>query len=443
MISIRDILLLAWREIWSTLRHPAFWFALLGVPVILLVIGLLAMQVDRVDLPFSDDPPLVVVDTTGVLGEEVVERLRKRRWNIESGDLSDVALVREQVSSGDVWGLLLLDEQTLTIGRVMLERVEEPRRLYARQVQDAVLMTVVAEAQDVDPLTLVGAAQQANLVHVLLEDRVDPEKDRLDWLAALTLGSGLAMLLPVGLLGAVISQGMRRDRRSGFSTLLVCATRAENALAGQILGGLVLGVGQGLVFGATFAVYTVMTATGTQLARGADPMEAVLTVVGIEGMGGLIESGLAQLDLQMSAGDLVVPAIVYCLLAVLGVFNYAAWGMAAALGTSSNEEETDAVRQARVLAMMAVIYPAMFLGYLALADPTGWIAVWGQLVPVLFTAVVWGRYLAGVADVWSLLLVVGHVGVSMALIRWVARAYVTGETLWELGRRQVRRWRAN
>jgi hypothetical protein len=442
VISIRDILLLAWREIWSTLRHPAFWFALMGVPVILLVIGVLAMNVDRVDLPFSDDPPVVVMDATGVLSEAVVERLRKRGWNVDPGDVAEVTAVREQVSSGDVWGLILLDDQTLNVGRMTLERVEEPRRRYALEIEDAVLMAVVTASGDAELATLAGAAAEASLVHVRLDDQIDPEKDRLYWLAALTLASGLVMLFPVGLLGAVISQGMRRDRRSGFSTLLVCATRAENALAGQILGGLVLGLVQGVVFGATFAVYTVMTAASSQVSRGAGPMEAVMTVAGGEGVTGLIESGLAQLDLQLSAGDLVVPAITYCLLAVLGVFNYAAWGMAAALGTSSSEEETDAVRQARVLAMMAVIYPAMFLGYLALADPTGWVAAWGQLVPVLFTAVVWGRYLAGVADFWSILLVAGHIGVSVALIRSVARAYVTGETLWELGRRHLRHWRA-
>jgi len=139
--------------------------------------------------------------------------------------------------------------------------------------------------------------------------------------------------------------------------------------------------------------------------------------------------------------DLLLALGLYILLGLIGTLNYVAWGMAGAVGGSSNEGETDATRNARLFFVMGLVYPAMIVGYFALLDPGGTLASWSQCVPVLFAIVVWGKYLHGVLDAWAFLAVAVHLLWSLWLVHLVARTYVTSETLWEFGRRRIARAR--
>ncbi len=437
MISVRDILLLAWREIWTTMRHPVFWLVLIGLPTIMIGVGWMVGQAEEATLPFTDNPPLLVIDGTGQLETTVRKQLRRRRWAVEARRPDELSEAREEVRLGDATALIRLNDDTILSGRVVLETIDEPGNM-ADAVSDAVLLAVAPHLTAEAGQSIAALTSGDAVIHVTVEDKRDPGETEKDALTLFTLASGMVLLFPAVILGGVVSQGMRRDRRSGFSTLLVCATRPENAIAGQILGGLVLGLIQLALLSASFTVFGLMLASTEPSAQA--EMADIVTTADTDLLV-LVEARLGEFSPDLTLADLVVPALVYLFLAGLGTLSYMAWGIAASVGASSNEEETDAVKQGRAIATLGLVYPSMFLAYMALLDPSGALAGWGQLVPLVFPVMVWGRYLHGVANFWSLAAVVAHFLVSIALVRLVARTYVTGETLWELARRQWTRWR--
>jgi hypothetical protein len=437
VISVHAILILAWREIWTTLRYPAFWLAVLGLPAIMVGLAWMMNMAEEATLPFIDKPPVVVIDTTGVLADAVEDRLGTRRRTVEIRPVDDLGAARKDVRQGEVAAVILLGPDTISSGRVIVEGIEPPSERTTRAIADAVLLAVVPHLPDGGAEGLARLTGDEPLIHVALQDTRDQEAAMADTLTAVSLGSGMLLLLPVALFGSLMAQGMSRDRTSGFSTLLVCATRAENALAGQLVGGICLGFLQAAVMSGSLALFAlIVVVTRSRRSPAADA-----AVASEEIWLDPIEDALSTLNLELSVADLGLPILVYVILGVLGTLSYVAWAMAATVGASSNEEETDAVKQARALATLGLVYPSMLLSYLALLDPAGSLAAWGQLIPMMFAIMVWGRYLHGVADLGSAVAVIGHVVVSLALIRIVARSFVTGETIWELFQRKWTHWR--
>lgn len=375
--------------VFGTVAGPLFMIAAFAVPI--------ALEL-RED---AQERAIAIMDRTGVLYERVASRLGES-LDVERVDFSEgaAAMLDSRIEDGDISGLLVLDEGTLSSGRAVYRGLERPgtlRTVWIRQaVIESALEVRLLEVADAEGLRLLLDGGEVDFQTL---DGEEGDEDART--AALIAGfaGGFVLYMTLLLYGIQVMRAVLEEKTTRIVEIIISVVHPWQLMLGKILGVGAVGL--------------------TQLGIWALSGALLLTF----GLPYLLASRPELLELQNAlefvpqAGALVLFLVFF----VLGYFLYSSLYAAVAAMCSSDEE----AQQTQIPVTILLIIPMMVLGPI-IQNPHGPLGLWLSLVPFFSPILMFPRFMAG-APLWqvgvSLLLMV----LTIVVVAWVAgRIYRVG-----------------
>lgn len=398
------------RQVWVVLRREyvervktkGFIIGTLALPLVLIVLMgvniFLAVQFSQ------SEREVVLVDLTGVMGEQVTELLGQVGYEIElAGPRADLEELDRQVVEEELEAYVVLDDLTASEGAFDYRSLEAPGgtrvALFEGAVGEVALENYLAGTSGADGLrTLIGGGQ---LEFESLLDVEDPEEAEAARVTGIATGIGGAMFLYITMLlyGAFVLRSVLDEKRNRVVEVVVSSISPWRLLLGKVLGVGSMGLTQMGIWAGCAGVLLLVAA----------PM---------------ITTRIPGADLSELTGFLPGPGVLVLLLVffLLGYFLYST--LFAAVGAMCATEEE--AGQAQLPVMSLLIIP--FVLQMASIEGTSmkwldWVAVFPFFSPVMM----FPRAAAGSVPWWmtglSLVLMAGAVVVTA----WVAgRIYRVG-----------------
>ena len=386
------------REYLQRVRSKWFIFSTIGAP--LLMAGAMILPAYFTSRGQQAERIIAVVDSTGVLGESLLPRLEEAGFTAHSVPWSpDVSaeLTRQSMEGDDLGGFIILDSETLRIGRAALYVKSSPsltRRLALRSAVAQTALEAHLSAMNVDAGALLKGGELE--VRLLSEEGRGLEDPRF-----LTAYIGSIFLYMVILIYSVaVMRATLEEKTSRIVEIVISSMKPWHLMLGKILGVGAVGLTQMAVW---------LLSGGIMMMIGLPAMLAARPEMGTMDQIQEFLPGLGLLALFLA-------------FFVFGYFMFS--GLYAAVGaTCSTDEEA---QQAQVPVMMLIIVPFIFVMPI-IQSPTSAMAVGLSLVPFFSPILMFARAAAGAAPVWQVGLSFVLMGIAVVAVAWLAgRIYKVG-----------------
>ncbi|MGY5883816.1 ABC transporter permease [Modestobacter lacusdianchii] len=373
--------LVAGREISTRIRDKGF---LVGSAVlILLIVGMLVFQV--VINSGEDTTRLGVVGGDATVTEALQRQGEALGTDVEVVEFDDEAAARTAVEDGDVEGALL------SPSGVQPELLVESEGGQVETLVQGAVQGLSLDQQLADAGVTLEAPPEVDVVALDADDETDFE-------AIIVALVGVAVLYSLLLLfGQFVAQGVVEEKSSRVVELLLATMRPWQLLAGKIIGLGVLALGQMLV----------------------------IAVIGV--------AGALAFDLVALPGDLIGTVLTVLAWFVLGYAFYASLFAAAASLVSRQEDLGSVITPASLLPIVGIVVAIQ-----AAQDPTSTLAVIASYVPGVSPMVMPLRQAAGAAAWWEVVLSVGLMVLTIAVIVRIGGRVYAGALLRTGGRVKLR-----
>lgn len=418
-----DVRLLAWREVLNLLRDPQFWMTLLLLPLLMFSLVAVTLGITQtMDGYELGKRTVVFVDHTEALAPHLPTFLDEQYdWRLEPAEPDPAPRLREAIEAGEIGGIMHLRPDALEDGTLTYEAAnpslpQDRRTAFELAVYRSMTADRLGER----------APELPSIEHVWVGGEADGRDTRRTMrllFFAMTCG---IMLLPVMTAGSMAA-GLLRDRRCGFSSVLVCAAEPYRVFVGQLLGGGVMALAVGVAEWATLAFAAVMG-----LMYGLD-LQPSASATSLSAVPEIDDAGLAELGTMMP--EVMFEPMVWVTLLVLTACGSASWwafSLLTLVGVRANDRTVTTVDSVWV----GVYSLTALLAMVALQDPGGLATKLGYIFPGAFMLFAWMEVVWGVWDLTTVLACVLHAVATVAALRLAATAYVTDEVVTEI----VARW---
>lgn len=393
------------RQVWVVLRREylervktkGFIIGTLAIPLVLIAIMgvniFIALQVAQ------SDRELVLVDLTGVMGEEVAERLDQVGYELAlAGPEADLEEMDRQVTEEELEGYVVLDNLTLAEGVFAYRSLVPPGRtriaLFEAVVRDVALANYLSTASGAEGLRELIRGGRLEFESPLgVEDQEEAEAARVSGIA-IGFGGAMALYITMLLYGAFVLRSVLDEKRNRVVEVVVSSISPWRLLLGKVLGVGSMGLTQmGIWAGCAILLLLV-----------AAPMVA---------------AQIPAADLSELTGFLPGPGVLVLLLVffLLGYFLYSS--LFAAVGAMCATEEEAGQAQLPVIALLVI----PFVLQMASIEGTSmkWLD-WVALFPFFSPVMMFPRAATGAVPWWM-------TGMSLVLMA----AAIVG-TAWLAGR---------
>jgi ABC-2 type transport system permease protein len=387
------------REYLQRVRSRWFLFATVLAPVF--ITGMMVVPMLVASRTEESRRNVALVDETGALQERVVPRLEEAGFTVRIEPPGAEEALKEQVTAGDLGGIILLPPEAMSRGRVEYYGREGPgtitgltmRSIVAQAAMEARLAQV---AGDLD----LGAIMSGGELEVFrLEADTGGATESDPQFAGAFVGA--MMLYMVILLYAVaVMRATLEEKTSRVVEILVSSVRPSELMLGKILGVGSVGLTQ-LAVWVTFGALALTMGLPALVAAQPDLLDPEMIRSALPG------AGLAALFVGLFLG---------------GYFLYAA--VYAAVGAMCSTEEE--AQQAQFPVVMLLILPIMFL-MPVIENPNSPMAVGASLVPFFSPVLMYARAATGAVPLWQIILALAFLVVGIWVVAWVAgRIYRVG-----------------
>jgi len=397
------------REYLFRVRKKSFLISTLAFPFIMLL---------GVSLPIligargaSGGGQIVLVDRTGILAPELVERIQEGGLRVETvvPDSPEMETAFARAEEGEITGILEVDSTTLTVGSARWTGEEGPSTLRAMSLRQAVVQSALTIR-----LGEVVDAGEVEGIRSLLEggdlEVVTFEQDSLSTFERLAgYGAGFvgAYLLFITLIshGAMMTRSVLEEKTGRIAEVVLSSLHPRELMLGKIVG--------------------VGAVALTQLAVWVGSM-ALVASLGLPMLLALLPPEMAVdtdlPELIRAATPALGVLLFFFLCFVFGFLIYAS--LFAAVGSMCSTEEEALQLQGTIIWLvilpLALIMPVM-------RNPESTFAVIASLFPFFSPILMFARVGSGVAPVWqaglSILLMAG----TLILVATLAgKIYRTG-----------------
>jgi ABC-2 type transport system permease protein len=393
---MKPVLVVARREYLHRVRSKWFIASTLGLPLLMGVIfaGPLIIESRK-----RDEGQIAVVDHTGILADGVIERLGSGFAVERVAPAQGVnETLDERVAAEEIYGYLVLDEETLVSGTARFRGDERPGTVRRMQMQQAVVQTALevqlGAAGDLDVETLLSGGK---IEYVSLGEESTGVRRAVEFAAGF-VGAMLLYIILI-LYGVQVMRSVLEEKTTRIVEVIISAIQPWQLMLGKILGVGGVALTQLTIWLGTLAVLLTM---GLPILIAAQPELAELQNVG---------------EYLPAAGALVM----FFAFFVLGFLLFSSLYAAVAAMCSTDEE----AQQMQAPVIMLLIIPILFLAPI-IEEPNGALAFWMSMVPFFSPVLMFPRYLGG-APLWQPLVSLVLVAVTIVGVAWVAgRIYRVG-----------------
>ena len=398
------------KQVWVVLRREyiervktkGFIIGTLAMPILL--IGIMALNICLALQVANSDNELALVDYTGVIGEEVADRLGNLGYDFEVvGRESSLEELDRQVMEDELEGYLVLDDLTLAEGVFAYRGKESPGRtrvaLFEAAVNDIALenyLSNIGTGEALRSLIEGGRLEFESVVEV--EDQAEAEAARVSGIA---IGFGGAMFLYITMLlyGSFVLRSVLDEKRNRVVEVVISSITPWRLLLGKVLGVGSMGLTQMGIWAACAGLLLLVAA----------PM---------------VTAQIPDADFARIAEFLPGPGVLL-LLAVfflLGYFLYAT--LYAAVGAMCATEEE--AGQAQIPVMMLLVIPFIMQSATLGGTAMRWMD-WVALFPFFSPVMMFPRAAAGTVPWWMTGLSLVFMAAAVVGTAWVAgRIYRVG-----------------
>lgn len=393
---MKPVFVVVRREYLQRVRSKWFIASTLGLPLLMAAMFVAPIIMESRQ---QDEGQIAVVDHTGLLADGVIERLGSS-FTVERVTPTQGVneILDERVDAEEIYGYLILDQETLASGTARFRGDERPGTVRRMRMQRAIVQTAL-EVQlggvaNSDVETLLSGGE---IEYVSLGDQSTGEERAVEFVA----GFAGAMLLYMVLIiyGVQVMRSVLEEKTTRIVEVIVSAMQPWQLLLGKILGVGGVALTQLAIWLGTLVVLVTMglpmlIATRPELAE--------------------MENFTEYLP---AAGAMVM----FFAFFVLGFFLFASLYAAVAAMCSTDEE----AQQTQMPVIMLLVIPILFLAPI-IENPNGAMAFWMSMVPFFSPVLMFPRYLGG-APLWQPLLSLVLVAVTIVGVAWVAgRIYRVG-----------------
>lgn len=387
------------REYLQRVRSRWFVVATLGGPLVF--IGVLVLPILAAGGSGGSTGPrdMALVDRTGSLGAVVAPGLEGAGYRVtpaEAADDGELASLTQRVHEGELYGILILDEATLTTGSARLIVESSPssiRRLTLRQIvgQSALVSTLQVEAPESLAL-LSGGSLEVDV----LDDQVEVDSG-----AFLLAYIGAFVLYITLLLYAVaVMRSVLEEKTNRVVEVVLSSVRPVELMLGKILGVGAVGLTQLGIWAAAIFLFADL---GLPRLIAARPELAALAEAG---------------EVAPTAGQLVL----FLAFFLTGYFLFSS--MYAAVGAMTNSDQE--AQQAQGPLVMLMVVPAVLLPPV-LENPESALAVWTSLVPFFAPVLMFARAVIGAASALQIAAALAGILIATVVMAWIGgRIYRVG-----------------
>lgn len=398
------------RQIWVVLRREylervktkGFIIGTIAIPIAL--IALMALNIFIAVQAAQSDRELVLVDLTGVMGEEVAGRLDQVGYDLDlAGRDVDLEELDRQVMEDELEGYLVLDDLTLSEGVFAYRSLSPPGRtrvaLFQGAVRSVALESFLSTASGAEGLrTLIGGGQ---LEFESLLDVEDQEEAEVARVSGIAIGIGGAMVLYITMLlyGAFVLRSVLDEKRNRVVEVVVSSITPWRLLLGKVLGVGSMGLTQMAIWAACAGLLLLVAA----------PMVA---------------AQIPAADLSRLTEFLPGPGV-FMLLGVFFILGYFLYStLFAAVGAMCATEEEAGQAQLPLIALLVIPF------ILQMASIEGnsmkWLD-WVALFPFFSPVMMFPRAAAGAVPWWMTGLSIVFMAAAVVGTAWVAgRIYRVG-----------------
>ena len=398
------------RQVWVVLRREylervktkGFIIGTLAIP--LLLIGMMALNIFLAVQVASSGDDLGVVDYTGVIGEEVADRLGVLGYDMEvlGGDVSLEELDR-RVMEDEIEGYLVLDDLTLAEGVFAYRAKDSPGRtrvaLFEGAVTDIALEKHLSSTSTGEALRALIEGGRLDFESVVEVD--DPEAAEVARASGMAIGLGGAFILYMTMLlyGSFVLRSVLDEKRNRVVEVVISSITPWRLLLGKVLGVGSMGLTQMGIWAGCAGLLLLVAA----------PM---------------IAAQIPGADLEQLTEFLPGPGALLLLGAffLLGYFLYAT--LYAAVGSMCATEEE--AGQAQIPVMMLLIVPFILQSATLGGGSMAWMD-WVALFPFFSPIMMFPRAIAGTVPWWMTGLSLVFMAAAVVGTAWVAgRIYRVG-----------------
>jgi ABC-2 type transport system permease protein len=385
------------REYLQRVRSKAFILGTIAAPLILVAMFVGPIILSSRD---KDDGKIAIVDATGVLAEGVFERLKSESFEPEIVPFTSTVVQQQddRVENGDIFGFVILDEETLSTGAAEFRGDGRPGAIRRIRLQQAIVRAALEQrltAADAEVDALLGGGE------IDYTDLGDEESEGVQRAAEYATGFIGAMILYATLLlyGIQVMRSVLEEKTSRIVEVVISAIAPWQLMLGKILGVGAVALTQ---LGIWTASVALVATSGLPLLIAARPE-------------------LAELENFMEYLPAAGAFVLFFVFFVLGFFLFSGLYAAVAAMCSSDEE----MQQTQIPVTMLIVVPILFLAPV-IEDPNGPMAFWLSMVPFFSPVLMFPRYLGG-APLWQPLLSIVGILITTVIVAWVAgRIYRVG-----------------
>ena len=398
------------RQVWVVLRREylervktkGFIIGTLAIPVLL--IGMMGLNVFLAVQVASSDDDLAVVDYTGLMGEEVADRLGVLGYDMEvlGGDVSLEKLDR-RVMEDEIEGYLVLDDLTLAEGVFAYRGKDSPGRtrvaLFEGAVTDIALESYLSSTSAGESLRALIEGGRLDFESVVEVD--DPEAAEVARASGMAIGLGGAFILYITMLlyGNFVLRSVLDEKRNRVVEVVISSITPWRLLLGKVLGVGSMGLTQMGIWAGCAGLLLLVAAP-------------------------IIAAQIPGADLEQLTEFLPGPGALL-LLAAFFVLGYFLFGtLYAAVGAMCATEEE--AGQAQMPVMMLLIIPFILQSATLGGGSMPWMD-WVALFPFFSPIMMFPRAIAGTVPWWMTGLSLVFMAAAVVGTSWVAgRIYRVG-----------------
>jgi ABC-2 type transport system permease protein len=393
------------RTVWAVIKREYLqrvrsrWFVIATVGAPLLILAIMAVPALMDARGDQRDRTLAVVDETGVLYPGLAERLEVGGFVLERAEEDEVEALDARLADGELGAYLILDENTMSRGDVVLRAREAPSPIRALSLQQAVAQTAVEARLGGDGSDVQALLRGGDLEVQLSQGSgagVGMENPRF---VAAYVG---AFILYMTLLfyAVAVMRSVLEEKTSRIVEIVISSMQPFQLMLGKILGVGAVGLTQ-------FAIWI-----------------AFVALVAVTGLPGLImnQPDLLSMDsIREFIPGLGLPAV-FLVFFLGGYFIYS--GLFAAVGAMCNSDEE--AQQAQFPVIMLLVVPVIFVTGV-IQNPTDPVSVALSFVPFFTPILMFARVAVGGAATWEVLVSVLLMAGTVLAVAWVAgRIYRVG-----------------
>jgi len=387
------------REYLQRVRSRWFIFATVLAPVF--IIGMMVVPMLLESRSQETRRNVALVDETGALQERVVPRLEEAGFTVRLEPRGAEETLKEEITAGELGGLIVLPPEALTRGKVEYYGREGPGTITGLTIRSIVSQAAMEDrlAQVESDLDLGAIMAGGELeVHRLESNTGGATESDPQFIGAFV---GAMLLYMVILLYAVaVMRATLEEKTSRVVEILISSVRPSDLMLGKILGVGSVGLTQ-LAVWVVFGALSLTMGLPALVAARPDMLDPESIMAALPG------AGLSALFVGLFLG---------------GYFLYS--GLYAAVGAMCSTEEE--AQQAQFPVVMLLIVPIMFLMPI-IENPNSPMAVGASLVPFFSPVLMYARAATGAVPLWQIILALVLLVVGIWAVAWVAgRIYRVG-----------------